>query len=80
MKSVAEMTEREKAQIRARFKNWKEMGPMLEEIRAQEIRSTDTVRAMEVLDGAFTHAAKTLPARASSGLIEQQQIFSRARK
>lgn len=80
MKTVAEMTEQEKALIRAWVKNWQEVGPLLEQIRAEEIRVTDTVRAMEVLDDMFTHAVKTMPARESSGLIEQQAIFARARR
>jgi hypothetical protein len=80
MKPVAEMTEQEKAQVRAWIKNWQEVTPILEEVRAEEIRATDTVSAMEVLDGMFTHAVETVPARASSGLIEQQAIFARAKR
>jgi hypothetical protein len=35
---------------------------------------------MEMLDGMFTHAAQSMPMRESSGLIEQQMIFARARR
>ncbi|MCX7721641.1 MAG: hypothetical protein N2379_01090 [Verrucomicrobiae bacterium] len=80
MKTLSEMTEQEKAQIRAWIKNWQEVGPVLEQIRAEEIRAADTVKAMEALDDMFTHAVKTLPPRESSGLIEQQAIFARARR
>ena len=80
MKTVAEMSESEKAQTRAWVKNWQAAGPILEEIRAEEIRATDTVDAMEILDGMFTHAVETVPVRESSGLVEQQRIFSRAKK
>jgi hypothetical protein len=80
MKPVAEMTEQEKARTRAWIKSWQAVGPILEEVRAEEIRATDTVRAMEVLDGMFTHAVETVPARESSGLIEQQAIFARAKR
>ncbi len=80
MKTVAEMTEQEKAQIRAWARNWREAGPILEEIRADEIRVANTVGSMKILDGAFTHAVRSLPARETSGLIEQQAIFSRAKK
>jgi hypothetical protein len=80
MKLVAEMSEPEKSRTRAWFKNWEELGPMLDELRAEDIRNADTVNSMEILDGMFNHAAKTLPARDTSGLIEQQQIFSRARR
>jgi hypothetical protein len=80
MKSVAEMSEQEKAQTRAWMKTWQKAGPVLEEIRTAEIRATNTADAMEVLDGMFTHAVKTVPVRASSGLVEQQLIFRRAKK
>jgi hypothetical protein len=80
MKSVEEMTEQEKASIRAWIANWRELGPILEKLRAESIRNAETVSSMEALDSAFDHAATTLPARESSGLIEQQAIFSRARR
>ena len=80
MKPVSEINEQEEVQIRAWVRNWRELGPVLDEIRAQEIRATDTVRAMEMLDGMFTHAVESMPARETSGLIEQQAIFARARR
>ncbi len=69
-------------QINARrwVQAWKEAGPVLEQMRADEIHSTDTVKAMEILDDAFTSAVWLNPPRESSGLVEQQEIFSRARK
>lgn len=80
MKPVAEMTEQEKAQIRAWVKRWEEIGPVPEAERAGQIRSTDTRRAMELLDDAFTSAVWLNPPRPGSGLVEQQEIFSRARR
>ncbi len=80
MKSVEQMTEQEKADIRAWIANWRELGPIMEKLRAESIRAAITVRSMEALDGAFEHAAMSLPARDSSGLIEQQAIFARARR
>jgi hypothetical protein len=80
MKTVAEMSEQEKAQIRAWCQNWKEIGPVLEEMRAEDIRAADTVQAMEILDDAFESAVWLNPPRPSSGLIEQQAIFARERK
>jgi hypothetical protein len=80
MKSVAEMTAPERARAREYFDAWKRAGPMLEEIRAQEIRAANTITAMEALDGMFTHAVQTVPMRDTSGLIQQQEIFARARR
>jgi hypothetical protein len=80
MKTVLEMTDQEKSLAQKWAAAWKQAGPLLEQIRREEIRATDTVAAMELLDGMFTHAVETLPARKTSGLIEQQAIFSRARR
>ena len=73
------MTAQETENARRWVQAWKTAGPLLEEIRAEEIRATDTVKAMEMLDDLFTHGAISLPVRESSGLIEQQTIFARAR-
>ena len=74
------MTATEEANARRWVQAWKEAGPELERIRAEEIRATDTVRAMEQLDELFTHGALSLPVRESSGLLEQQFYFSRDRR
>jgi hypothetical protein len=80
VESTAEMTPEQKARVLKWIKAWKEAGPVLEEVRAQEIRAADTVSAMEILDGMFTHAVQTTSMRESSGLIEQQEIFARVRR
>ena len=59
---------------------WRTAGPLLEQVRAEEIRATDTVKAMELLDDAFSSAVWLNQPRAGSGLVEQQEIFSRARR
>ncbi|MFM8468503.1 MAG: hypothetical protein ACKODH_00795 [Limisphaerales bacterium] len=74
------MTAAEQTNARRWVQTWKDAGPELERIRAEEIRATDTVRAMEQLDELFTHGALTLPARESSGLLEQQFHLTRARR
>lgn len=80
MKPVSEMTDLEKAQVRAWIKNWQELGPILENLRWKEIREADTARSVEVLGDAFDHAVTSQPPRKSSGLVEQQEYFSRARR
>lgn len=74
------MTAAEQANARRWVQTWKEAGPELERIRAEEIRATDTVRAMVLLDDAFTSAIWLNSPRHHSGLVEQQEIFSRARR
>ena len=74
------MTATDQENARRWMQAWRTAGPLLEQVRAEEIRATDTVKAMEMLDELFTHAALSQPVRESSGLIEQQAIFSRARR
>jgi hypothetical protein len=80
MKPVAEMSESEACQVRAWARNWAELTPVLEEMRAEQIRSADTEQALRNLDDAFDSAVWLQAPRPSSGLIEQQALFARARK
>ncbi len=50
MKPVAEMTEAEKEQVRAWIRNWKELGPILEELRTQSLRVVDTAASIQAFD------------------------------
>ena len=79
MNPVADMTELEKIQTRAWIRNWAETGPLLEAQRDAELRVTNTVKAMLLLDDAFASAVWMNPPRPTSGLVEQQEIYARAR-
>jgi hypothetical protein len=80
MKAVADMTEAEKDQVRAWIRNWEKLGPILEDLRRQDIRQADTLRAIPAFDGAFESAVRDSPPKPWSGLIEQQRLFQKARK
>ncbi len=56
---------------------WKETGPELERIRRVELRSTNTVVAMQRLAGWFESAQFLQRPRGHSGLVEQQALFAR---
>lgn len=58
---------------------WKRAGPELEAIHRREIRETDNLKALALLEGAFNHALRTLPPRSSSGLVEMQAWFRKLR-
>jgi hypothetical protein len=66
-------------QARKYLKNWQNAGPALQEIRRSELRklSDDDVRSQihDLLD--ISTLFKQV--RVTSGLIEQQQIFQKAR-
>jgi len=61
-------------------RTWKDAGPELEAIRLREIRETDNLKVLAMLEGAFNHALRTMPPRPSSGLVEMQRWFARLRR
>ena len=60
--------------------NWKRVGPILEKIEAEELRSKTNheaiQRLMPMIDWHIAHAAPTT----TSGLIEQQRLFQKLRR
>lgn len=73
------MTEEERQLTLRWIACWRRAGPELERIRAEEIRATDTGRSIQILDDAFESAIRLNPPRPTSGLIEQQRFFAKAR-
>ena len=59
--------------LREHAARWKKPGPQLEEIRLRELKNVDTAQAIRDLTEAFDLACRQ-PARASSGLVEQQAV------
>jgi hypothetical protein len=78
MKSVLEMTEKEKAQARAWIKNWRELGPILENLRRDSLKRVNTAEAIEAFDLAYKSARLHCSPRRTSGLVEQQRWFKMA--
>jgi len=66
--------------VRRWVKTWEQAGPELEAIRRREIREADNLKVLAMLEGAFNHAARTLPPRPSSGLVEMQAWFAKLRR
>jgi hypothetical protein len=79
MKPMAEMSEAEKDQVRAWIRNWERVGPILQRLRLDSLRSVDTAAAIEAFDLAYKSARLHTPPRPSSGLVEQQRWFKLAR-
>ena len=67
----------EQEMMRRSVEAWREAGPKLEAIRRREIRDADNLKVLAVLEGAFNHALRTMPARQSSGLVEMQKWFAK---
>ncbi len=74
------MANQEKEQMRAWIKNWEELGPILEDLRAANLRQVDTQKAIAAFEIAYKSARLHLAPRETSGLIEQQRLFMRARR
>lgn len=74
------MSDAEKALVRQWLEAWRRAGPELERMRRQSIREADTAAAIPAFDGAFEAAVRDLPPQPTSGLVEQQRRFARARK
>jgi hypothetical protein len=66
--------------IRRWVKHWQDAGPLLEEIRRQEIREADNLQVLALLEPAFNHAVRSLPPRESSGMVEMQVLFAKLRR
>ena len=73
------MEELEKERVRQWVRNWEVVAPVLEELRAEAIRNSDTAAAIEQLSDAFESARRHWSPPATSGLVEQQRWFARLR-
>jgi hypothetical protein len=80
MKTVAEMTEQEKARVRQCIAAWQRAGPELERMRRDDIRRADTAASIPTFDGLFENAVLNYPSKPTSGLVEQQRCFHRAKR
>jgi len=63
--------------VRRWVQGWKDAGPELEEIRRREIREADNLQVLALLESAFSHAVRSMPPRATSGMVEMQAVFAK---
>jgi hypothetical protein len=70
----------DKEQLRKYVRMWAANGPLLEELRDQEIRQAYTALSIQMFESAFRVALRELPPRDSSGLVEWQDCMSRWRR
>ena len=61
--------------LRAWVQNWKVLGPELECLRRERIRSASTPESIQQFDLAFKAALRNTPPRTTSGLIEFQRLL-----
>ncbi len=65
------------ARMKAYAMGWKEVGEYLEAERRAQVRQTNTPRELPAFNGMAAAWVKRFPAPPTSGLIEQQRLFSR---
>lgn len=73
------MTEAERALTKRWVDTWAAAAPELQKVRDADIRAADTAQAMRIFTGSATWAAIHRPALPTSGLVEQQRWFAKAR-
>jgi len=73
------MDKRQEQHTRRWVGNWEAPGPVLERLRAEAIRRSNTAAAIEQLSDAFESARRHCPTPTTSGLVEQQRLFARLR-
>jgi hypothetical protein len=59
---------------------WRSAGKALERVRREELRSLDGAKALALLTGPADYRQEPRKARESSGLVEQQRWFMKARR
>ena len=59
---------------------WKSAGPELERIRREELRRLDPSKAIALLCGPADYRTPPRAPKPTSGLVEQQRLFSRLRR
>ena len=62
------------------MQTWKDAAPALEAIRRDELRRLDAYAAIQLLCGPADYRVEPRAPKPTSGLVEQQRIFSLARK
>jgi hypothetical protein len=73
------MDKAENEQNRRWLAAWRSASEVLDRLRIEAIRQSDTATAIEQLSDAFESARHHSPPATTSGLVEQQRLFSRCR-
>jgi len=73
------MDDLEEQRVRQWIRNWEQAAAVVEEIRAEAIRNSDTAKAIEQLSDAFESARLHWTPPTTSGLVEQQRLFAKLR-
>lgn len=73
------MTEAERELTKKRIQQWAEAAPVMQALRDEEVRRSDTAEGIRQLAGVAGMTLKDMPPRQECGLIEQQDWFAKLR-
>ncbi len=65
---------------KAWVENWAKVGPKLEAIRRRELRAMTYQQRIEAIDAVLQIGCRFSKPRTTSGLVEQQRLFQKARR
>jgi hypothetical protein len=78
--SLGDWTAEQIAQGKVWVRAWKEAGEAMEELRREELRRLDVQRAIVLLCGPADYRVPPRAPKPTSGLIEQQRWFMKAKR
>ena len=74
------MSDDELSQVREWVAAWKRAGPELERVLREELRAYKHEDNVEIIDGLLEIGCQFAERRTTSGLVEQQRWFQKARR
>jgi len=77
--ALSSWTPEQIAKAKRWVRTWVEAAPELEAIRRRELRELDTLRTLKLLCGPANYRVPPRAPKPTSGLVEQQRWFMRAK-
>jgi len=78
--SLQDWTPEQVAQGRRWVQAWEQAGPAMEKLRREELRKLDARQAIALLCGPADYRTPPRAPKPTSGLVEQQRWFMKARR
>ncbi len=78
--ALAGWTPEQVAQGKRWVQTWKDAGEAMEALRRRELRELDSYKTIALLCGPADYTREPFAPKPTSGLVEQQRIFSRLRQ
>ena len=73
------MTKEDRTLLKEHVARWQRVGPLLERQREEDVRGSNTVVDVASFGRLWIEAVRTWPPGPTSGLVEQQRLFTKLR-